>query len=277
MPNPNRKVSIILACHNRVRKTLLCLESLAASFPEGWSREVILVDDGSTDGTADQVRRLFPETIIITGTGNWFWAKSMYEAQNKVSKDSDYLIMLNDDVELFHSAFSRVELLAKQYPEDVLVGQFKSRTDERLSYGVLRQVGRHPLKYAMISNLESTTEIDVFHGNFVFIPKRVVEKVGLIDGAFEHAYADFDYALRIRNFGFKIRSVPGFIGYCEPHNLEWPTNVYDRLTLVFSKKGLPWRSQLRYLRKYGPIEWPLYFLAPYIRAILAIRGKSDIH
>ena len=66
-----RKLSIVIPCYNE-RSTVGTLlgRVFAATFPEGWEREVIVVDDGSSDGTPELVRRLGLSVRIIVRTEN---------------------------------------------------------------------------------------------------------------------------------------------------------------------------------------------------------------
>ncbi len=60
-----------------------------------------LVDDGSGDGTTPAVHAEFPEVRVIAGTGHLYWSGGMRVAQQAaVLSDPDYLLWLNDDVEL---------------------------------------------------------------------------------------------------------------------------------------------------------------------------------
>lgn len=61
----NPTISIVVVCYNDRKKLGDCLHSLLEqTYPES-SREIIVVDDGSTDGTAEYVRSAFPEVRVI--------------------------------------------------------------------------------------------------------------------------------------------------------------------------------------------------------------------
>ena len=79
------RVVAILTCHNRREKTLACLRSYfdqALRFPA--NLEVVLVDDGSSDGTAEAVRALGASSVeIVAGSGDLYWAAGMALAEER--------------------------------------------------------------------------------------------------------------------------------------------------------------------------------------------------
>jgi GT2 family glycosyltransferase len=75
------RTAVLITCHNRKPKTLACL---AALFNQELSPEVTidvyLVDDGSTDGTAEAVHQAYPQVKILQGDGSLFWNRGMRKA-----------------------------------------------------------------------------------------------------------------------------------------------------------------------------------------------------
>lgn len=66
--NPKPRITIMIATHNRVGELLKTLASCRAL--TGPDIEVLVVDDASTDGTYDQVRRSFPEVDVCRNETN---------------------------------------------------------------------------------------------------------------------------------------------------------------------------------------------------------------
>ena len=73
-----RIIAALITCHNRKSKTIACLERLfQQALPLGVLLKVYLVDDGSTDGTAEAVREKFPSVSVISADGSLFWCRGM--------------------------------------------------------------------------------------------------------------------------------------------------------------------------------------------------------
>ncbi len=64
------RVEIVTPVHNRKATTLQCLKSLSRIDAEGLDIHVVVVDDGSTDGTGDAIRAEYPEVEVVRGDGS---------------------------------------------------------------------------------------------------------------------------------------------------------------------------------------------------------------
>ena len=87
-------VFIIIPVHNRKALTHDCLASLET---QTWKDfRVIVVDDGSTDGTADMLRTMFPSVIVLTGNGNLFWtAATNLGIRYALAQGATHILTLN--------------------------------------------------------------------------------------------------------------------------------------------------------------------------------------
>src|SRR5574343_1009849 len=100
-------VAVLMTCFNRCDQTLLALEALAGAVGKAAQLIVVLVDDGSTDGTADRVRRNYPDVHVVTGSGNLFWNGGMRLAwQSALPFEPSFFLWLNDDTVLRAGAIS---------------------------------------------------------------------------------------------------------------------------------------------------------------------------
>jgi GT2 family glycosyltransferase len=240
---------------------------------------VIVVDDGSTDGTSDAIGEEFPEITILSGDGNLFWNSGMHWAFDHALKTGyEAYLWLNDDTILFPDSFHRLlssfqEVSQRSGPDCVVVGSTKDH-DGRLSYGGSISISRlRRFQYQKVWDAKHSVECHVMNGNCVLIPHCVVDRVGNIDPKFEHAMGDTDYALRVRAAGGRVFVAPGFIGECSNNPvastfLDRDLSLKKRWKHINSRKGLPFRSWFRFTQRHGGILWPLYFAMPYIKVVL---------
>ena len=231
-----------------------------------------IVDDGSYDETEEKLR-FHPKITYIRGDGNLFWAKSMKLAQDSVIQPIDYLLWLNNDVELFPGFFDLLSDSVEKHPDSILVGQTIDPITREFTYGGLRRLGKHPHRMAKVHASNNFEAADTFCGNIVLIPKYINDVLGGIDGVFEHGYADYDFGLRATKLRIDIRVIPGSLGACSfnPNPYIGKTRR-EILSMMLSRKYLPIRSQIRYTKRHSGIEWPIYVIIPYLRSVLKIRN-----
>ncbi len=265
------RVIALLACHNRRDRTVRCLELLFAQDVEQVELSAVLVDDGSTDGTSDEVRRRFEDVEIVRGDGTLFWARSMAVAEkHAIARRPDYLMWLNDDVVLRSGALRT--LLAASHPDArIVVGYTVDPATGAPNYGGADRVDWHPLRFRLVIPTDGrATTCDTFNGNAVIVPQRIYSAVGGIDGGFAHALADFDYGSRARALGFEIVVAGEAVGECKRdlgparwRDVSLP--LVTRYRLMLGRKGVPVSSAARYLRRHGGMLWPIFIVATYVK------------
>src|SRR5687768_12144601 len=103
-------LQIILPVHNRRETTLQILRHLQKQSFTQW--RLILVDDGSTDGTAEHARELLPSITVVKGSGNLWWAGGLQAGIDLLKKEKtsheDLVLFLNDDQTFDEDFLSRL-------------------------------------------------------------------------------------------------------------------------------------------------------------------------
>jgi len=271
------EIVVIVACYNRIAKTKKWIESLNSQKRPNWNLNIVAVDDGSTDGTDHYLNSLKFVAKVIRGDGKWYWAKSMEIAEEYALENfsPDYIMWANDDVEYLPGTFEYIDSMIKKNQNVVYVGQFLDPSNNQLSYGGHIRVSSHPMKYKLLPTISEGERADAFNGNLALIPKSIFMKVGKIDGNYSHAFADFDYSIRVIMAGYEIIILNEIIGYCSNSFTELSTidSFLKRIKFAFGKKGYPLFSRIKYLRKYGGRFWFIYLPGPYIRAIFKIKSR----
>ena len=278
-----RRVSVcaLITCFNRRDKTVACLRALGAS--EGLDSVVlraVLVDDGSSDGTAQAVREEFPWVEIVVSDGSLYWCRGMHLAfATAMATGFDHYLWLNDDTMLKPDALSgmlrcEAELRERIAAPVIIVGSTADPLTGAPTYGGERRPSRlRPFSVRAVAPTEVAQRCDTLTGNVVLVPALAARRVGNLDSAFEHAMADTDYGLRAVRRGVQLWVAPRVQGTCA-HNPVAGTYVDDSLSpskrwqLMLDRKGLPWRSWLTFTRRHTGVMWPLYFAWPYAKLLI---------
>lgn len=276
------KIAALLTCHNRREKTVACLRALhAGDLPAHCSLAVYLVDDGSEDGTGGAVRAEFPEVRVLHGDGSLFWNGGMRRAFAQAIADGyDAYLWLNDDTMLYPGALQKLltcsETLATENGgrHDIIVGATCDAESGRLTYGGLVSRSRwSPHYYVHLPVAEAVQRCKTLNGNCVLIPAAVAAAVGNLDPAFVHAIGDWDYGFRARRAGFGIWMAPGFVGTCSQNRparipSQEAASIRSQLLRVCSPKRVPPSAWQTFVRRHCGVFWPVYFVRPYLSAIL---------
>ena len=173
-------LAVLITCHNRKDTTLLCLGRL---FSIRKDIDVYCVDDNSTDGTADAIRKEFPQVNLIHGDGNLFWSRGMRTAWIEAAKNKDYdfYFWLNDDLMLYDDCFDEMlECSRIMEHKAVIAGLVQETTTKSVIYG-----GYDKSKHLIPANGE-LNEVFRLNGNFVLVSKYVFEKNGFLDPVYHH-------------------------------------------------------------------------------------------
>lgn len=208
------KIIAVLPVHNRKYVTLSCLAKLSSLHFDSTVLDVVLVDDGSTDGTGISVKNSFPKTIILTGDGNLWWAggvnKGLKYIENNFS--CDYILLLNNDTNFSSSSLKRLVGVINKSDELVVCSAvvIDEESGKILNMGQ-KVTGRLKelkplLKGSSLAEYQSNTiECDSVGSRFVLMPKRIIRDIGYFDQhKFVHGYSDLEYFFRAKKKGYKI-------------------------------------------------------------------------
>jgi GT2 family glycosyltransferase len=260
-----------MTCFNRRETTIAALEALNAAVAGQCRYQVVLVDDGSTDGTTDDIGAAYPDVLIINGTGNLYWNGGMRLAwQSALPLKSDFFLWLNDDTILRPKAIADLLALYGQArkPKTIVVGCTTDPTTSLITYGGYRRASRlSRLRFRRLTSDE--TQCDTMNGNCVLFPAQVVTDVGINSERYSHAFGDHDYALRARRAGYMILELKVPVGEQE-HNHRYLNSIghlnLDNFGFIFAHpKGIPIREWYYFCREFGGPLWPVNFLLRYVK------------
>lgn len=275
-----RNIAVLLTCHNRKTKTIACLSSLfQADIPSEYQLDVFLTDDGSTDGTGEAIKELFPQVQVIRGDGNLFWAGGMRLAWEKAMKEKSYdaYLLINDDVELCPGFFlnlleAEAYSLAETGKPGIYSGATVDKTSEEVTYGGSR-VSNYLLvvRLNMLTPEERPQECEITNANVLWVSKEVVAEIGIFDYRFTHGIADYDYSLQATEKKIPVLLAPGVCGVCDDdHRKNWRSSQYplkERIAYLKSPKGLACNEYMYYIRKHFPMFIPYSFVMLWMKTL----------
>ena len=210
---------VVIPVHNRVRKTLNVLECLQKQTFQNFT--VYLVDDGSTDGTADCVKERFGTQLdlhVLLGDGNLWWSGATHlgiEAALHEASDEDAIVMMNDDIEFSEDFLARASKALLKYPDCIIGPLVLDDTDRetiRLSGTIMKfwplSITYRPFEGCKLSNasvLPLVYDVDFLGAKATFVPVKIVRRVGNVNSQLlPHYHSDGEYSYRAKRAGFRV-------------------------------------------------------------------------
>jgi len=219
------KIATIIPTFNRKNSLLHLLDIIFTQKANDIELSIIVVADGSTDGTQEAVRLNFPGVSIIEGNGNWWWTKSINKGCNLAIKNKiDAVLLLNDDIELHTDFFSHLYKAHLSNPLAVIGSLNLTReTPSRVFFSGASKLrwwdGKLIRYHSFLSPYEPVFSglhpSIVLPGRGLFIPVDVFTKIGFFDEKNLPQYkADYDFVFRANE-----KEIPCLI--------SWDTIIYN--------------------------------------------------
>lgn len=279
-------IAALLTCFNRKDKTVMCLSKLYEAVRSYNSKnlqyqialEVFLVDDGCTDGTADEVRSRFhaQKIQIIRGDGTLYWAGGMRLAWAEAYKrhqERDFYLLLNDDTYVFPNLFEELFQahqfsLEKYCKAGIYSGITRSAmAPYQMTYGGSIWTSKWKGVTKMLIPKGFPQMCDVVNANVLLVHQDVVDKVGMFCEDYQHGIADYDYGIRVRKHSLPALVTGGFCGVCENdhHSTSAMAAHIIGMTLKDRKQYFQHpihsnKDYLRFIRNTSPMRFPLVWL-----------------
>jgi GT2 family glycosyltransferase len=218
------KLSIVILCWNDWKVISECLRSIFEG-THSVEFEVIVSDNGSTDGTAGLIRESFPQVCVIENGANLRFAKGN-NAGIRVSR-GEYVLILNPDTIIHEGSLDRWMEFADRHPEAAGFGcrvlnpdgsyQGSARPFPTAWRDWIAALYLRPLAY--ISDLfiadkyvrwkgETERAIDWQSGCCLMVRGELLRRLGGFDGQFSYYYEDMDLCHRIWDAGYPIVYAP---------------------------------------------------------------------
>jgi GT2 family glycosyltransferase len=202
-------LSIVMPVHNRKDFTRDCLCSLMCQTRR--PDHIIVVDDGSSDGTKEMLANEFPDVIILAGDGNLFWTAAInLGIKHALSLNSEYILTMNDDTvaspdfveKMISAGMAKTGSLVGALDIHALTGEpyyggeifnWKSSRSEFLLDTLKKEEQR------------GLHEVSLFPARGLLIPRIVFDTIGLFDEKrLPHYLADYDFTVRARRHAFHV-------------------------------------------------------------------------
>ena len=280
---PRPRVFVVIPVHNRIQYTLACLEWFSKQTYADVI--VILVDDGSTDGTKAAVEERFPSTTVLSGDGALWWAgatnRGVSWALDRATAD-DFILTMNNDTLVSPGYLDSLLSAAREHPHALIGSMAVDSSDEsrpldwgvRLRWWIGGSVRDAPPTPPFLDSLTPDCHgADVLPGRGTLIPAVAFRIVGPFDAVrLPHYGADYEFSRRALAAGFQLLINRASIvrSHAEATGLNPRLQKVGLLEFVRSFTSIQSHRSLRYAWRYSCLCLPrpqaaVFFVAMSVR------------
>jgi len=245
------KVVIVILNHNGKLLAERCLQSVMNS--RYANKEVILVDNASTDGSVEYLRGIFPEVRILENVENLGVAGGRNRGFREAARsDTDYILSLDNDARI-DSHFIEELLTVAESDERIGVVGPKAYSDDdsgtiqcaggciTYTQNVCAQRGLGQIDHGQYDRLE---DVEYFPGFGFMARQEVFESLMFLDETFYgYGHEDTDFCVRAARLGYRVVYVPRAVMW---HRRSATIGGYSP-----RKKYLEAVNSAYFVRKYG--------------------------
>ncbi|MDD3935660.1 glycosyltransferase family 2 protein [Rhodoferax sp.] len=239
-----KRVEVVVLNWNGWRDTLVCLASLQRlSYP---NFGLIVVDNGSTDGSQDQIEARFPAIKVLqTGANLGFGGGCNAGIRRALEQGADYVWLINSDTTVDADALTELVHVADEQAQAGAVGSVLYELD-RPEHVQLWGGGKVQLWSGLSRHQLMPASLDFISGASMLLRREAIEQVGLFDDqTFFMYWEDSDLGFRLRQAGWLLA-------------VAERSHVWHKLSASLGK-GSPLldlyftQSGVRFLRRYAPV------------------------
>ncbi|MCU0520256.1 MAG: glycosyltransferase family 2 protein [Anaerolineae bacterium] len=249
-------VAVVVLAYNNYPDTAECLESVVKlAYP---SLRIYLVDNGSTDGTADLVSHGFPVVSVIQTGTNLGVAGGFNAGIVPALRDgADYVFILNNDTAV---PSDLIDVLVRAALTDPSYGVLMPKV---LYYGERDRVWSAGARYRRFPPAivmrgrnrpnggprDVPTDLEYAPSCGLLISRQAFSRAGLFDDGYFFYFDDWDFSVRVREAGLRIRYVPeaSFL-----HKVSRTIGNRGRRPFFWRTWG---ESGARFYRRFGRPVW----------------------
>ena len=262
------KIAILIPVFNNIRYTQVCLKNISEMLGKGDLKdyfEIIVIDDGSTDGTKEWIIKNYNEVHLLEGDGNLWWSGGINMGAKYAigSLKTDYLLLWNNDIKINDDYFSMLVKVAAEYDDTALIGsKVYANMEKKIVWtmgGIFNpKSGYTGMKAFMAEDTEEyqkPVEADWLTGMGTLVPSGVIREIGYWDEVnFPQYHGDTEFSYRAKLNGFKNIVDPRLIIWNDIENtgLNHGGSFSKLLRMTRDKRSLyNFRVNLKFHRLYA--------------------------
>jgi len=248
-------VSIVIVNYNTRELTAQCIDSILANRPQA-SFEIVVVDNASSDGSADWLEARYPHIRLVCSSRNLGVAGGNNLGIR--AAQGHYVLLLNSDAFVLPGMIDRVVEFLDTHPEAAGVGGNLINADGTFQAGfvdfpslwqeflIVTRLGRllRPW-YPAHGPCPETRQVDWMSTAFMLFRREAIEQVGFVDERYFLYSDETDLQYRLKQAGWQIYYLPDLN----------TVHLGGRSSTSWRRRPMVYRGKLLFFCKhYGPLR-----------------------
>lgn len=277
-------LSIIIINWNTKQMLLDCLASIEQNV-RSTSYEIIVVDNGSNDGSVEAARSAFPRATLMVNASNLGFARANNLGIRRMK--GRYAVLLNSDTVIMEGAFEKLlsfmdsnpqagmcgpQLLNADGSDQKSFGKFPTLASEFTNRSLLRIF--FPRQYRTVfipdgTTISEPTSVDFIIGACMVARRQAIDEAGMLDEDYFFFYEEIDWCLRMKRAGWPVYHVP------DARIVHFGGGSTKKVNL--KARAESWRSRYLFFRKslgLGPIGMVLLYSLGFFQVLYQFLGYA---
>lgn len=271
-------MAAVVPIFNGISHTLKFLKSMDEQDYPGLT--VVVVDDGSTDGSAEKIASAFPNTVVLKGTGDLWWSGATnLGVQWALEQGFEYTLTINNDVRMAPGSIKSLVRVATAHPKTIVGSVVRYESDPAKIWFAGAFLNRKTGEMEHLTDeISGPTNTVWLTGMGILVPAEAYSKVGLYDARhFPQYFGDADFSLRAKEHGYRLLVDPESVLFADVAS-SWlkkqsvsPKNLGFLKALLFSRRS-PYNVMTRY--RFYRRHWGRGYVKPLWRIYTTIALKG---
>jgi GT2 family glycosyltransferase len=275
----NPLVVIATPVFNRKEHTRKFLQSLKKQSYSNF--KTIIIDDGSSDGTEEMIKKEFQEVIVLKGDGNLWWSGGTNMGVIYAQKvGADYVLTINDDVEVRDDYIQSLVDVASEHPKSLIGSKVCYLGDRGQVWFFGAIFGKSGDMQHFTGRDEDFREVkksEWLTGMGVLIPIEAFNDAGLYDAKnYPQYFGDAEFSVRAARAGYALLVSPDSKVYADVdaswvlNNIKNPKPAF--IYQVFTSIRSPYQFKLRhnFYKEYWPGNYRFALARLYFFTLLGL-------
>ncbi|MBF0406798.1 MAG: glycosyltransferase family 2 protein [Candidatus Riflebacteria bacterium] len=272
MPEKHARVGAVMLTWNQREMTLAGLESLSKLHSP--VPEILLVDNGSFDGTIDAVKERFPQVKILGLPENIGFCAANNRGADLLLKNPEieYIIFLNNDIEIAPNAINLLTRFMDSRPEAAVCGPliyYHEPSDIIWAAGgkIYSDLMWFPpnLRGKKNPGLRKPRQVDYIHGCSIMLRRSAIQEHGLFDERLFIYHDEIDLCHRLKLAGNEIWLIPESVLF---HKVSLAVGQHSPMMIYYTA-----RNKILFWAKHGKISDLPKFYAFHLLKLIRIFSK----